>query len=113
MQLINKPWGFEEHLVIGKSIVMKRITINAGHRMSLQYHKIKEECLIVLSGTLICWWSQERLDVESFLPGQVVHIPKEKVHRFGASDAGNVVLIECSTTELHDVVRLADDYSRN
>ena len=79
--------------------------------MSLQYHKVKEECLIVLSGTLICGWSSE--DTEFFHPGQVIHIPVEKVHRFGACDDANVVLIECSTTELDDVVRLADDYHRS
>ncbi len=113
VEIVNKPWGQEEILKVAPKYVMKRITIDAGHRMSLQYHELKEETIYVLSGNLIVWYSIAFDNNETFCPGSVVHIPPNTVHRFGAPEQGNVVIIECSTTELEDVVRLADDYNRN
>ena len=53
MKRIDKPWGKEEILVHTEKYAVKRITINPGHRMSLQYHELKEETIYVLTGTLI------------------------------------------------------------
>lgn len=112
-ETVIKPWGKEEILKITKNYVMKRITITAGHRMSLQFHKKKEETIYVLSGNLIVWSSAAFEDNETFCPGSVVHIRPTTVHRFGAPEQGNAVIIECSTIELGDVVRMADDYGRD
>ena len=107
-----KPWGKEEILKVTQRYVMKRITIDAGHRLSLQYHEIKEETIYVLDGNLIVWRSKEFQDNETYCPGAVIHVPPNTVHRFGAPEQGSVIILECSTTELDDVVRLADDYNR-
>ena len=113
-KMINKPWGHEEILVNNGKYAMKKLTINAGHRMSLQYHEVKEETIYVLSGTLIIWKSSKFSDFEVLLPGGVYHVKPKEVHRFGCPDGPEVcVILECSTTELADVVRLADDYDRN
>jgi mannose-6-phosphate isomerase len=113
MEKTDKPWGHEELLVKTESYAMKKITIDPGHRMSLQYHENKEETIYVISGCLIVWKSEEFLDHITIQPGDVYHVKPKQVHRFGSPDDTNTVVIECSTTELEDVVRLADDYSRN
>ncbi len=112
VKIVIKPWGKEEILKIASKYVVKRITINAGHRMSLQLHELKEETVYVLSGNLIVWNSITFEDNETFCPGSVIHIPPGKVHRFGAPEQGDVIILECSTIELDDVIRLADDYNR-
>ena len=112
LKTINKPWGKEEILQIAPKYVVKRITIKAGHRMSLQYHELKEETVYVLAGNLIVWNSLDFNDNETVCPGFTLHIPPNKIHRFGAPEQGDVIILECSTTELTDVVRLADDYNR-
>ena len=114
MKRIDKPWGKEEILVHTEKYAVKRITINPGHRMSLQYHELKEETIYVLTGTLIVWKSTTISDCETFLPGDVYHVKPGEIHRFGCADnVEQCVILECSTTELEDVVRLADDYNRD
>ena len=108
----NKPWGKEELLIKTDNYAVKRITINAGHRMSLQYHELKEETIYVISGTLVVWSSEDLFDHITLCPGQTYHVKPKEIHRFGATDQNETVILECSTTELKDVVRLADDYSR-
>ena len=112
MELILKPWGSEEILAHTNQYVMKKMYIKPGHRMSLQYHQKKEETIFVVEGTLVIWNSS---DSEPFRvdPGGIYHVPPTTVHRFGAGADFGVTLIECSTTELDDVVRLEDDYSRS
>lgn len=108
-----KPWGQEELLVKTNKYAMKRITINGGHRMSLQYHELKEETIYVVQGLLIVWKSQDYNDKITVPPGEAYHVKPGEVHRFGSPGLIDTVIIECSTIELDDVVRLADDYNRN
>jgi len=112
-ETISKPWGEEEILVDTGSYVMKRITITRGTRMSLQYHELKEETIYVISGLLIVWKSEDFEDRILLDPGDVYHVEPGAVHRFGAPDQVDTVLLECSTCELSDVVRLSDDYNRS
>ena len=112
-KVTKKPWGKEELLSLTPKYAMKRITIRAGQRLSLQYHQQKEETVYVISGLLLNWKSEDDNDYIVIKPGQVFHCTPKTIHRFGADATQDVVLIECSTTELDDVVRLADDYHRN
>lgn len=111
-ETIIKPWGKEEILANTGKYVMKRITINPGSRMSLQYHEIKEETIYVVEGVLINWKTEEMQDHFTLMPGETYHVKPGVVHRFGSPNEMRTVIIECSTTELDDVVRLADDYDR-
>ena len=111
-ETIIKPWGKEEILANTGKYVMKRITINPGSRMSLQYHEIKEETIYVIEGVLINWKTEEMQDHFTLMPGETYHVKPGVVHRFGSPNEMRTVIIECSTTELDDVVRLADDYDR-
>jgi len=111
-KLIEKPWGFEEILEINNDYMVKRLTMMAGHRCSLQYHNLKKETIYVLSGVLKI---SQGVDVNSladnlYCSGETITILPGIIHRMeGVEDA---VYLEASTPEMHDVVRLSDDYQR-
>lgn len=109
----DKPWGHEElfALVEGK-FCGKAIHVNEGHALSLQYHEEKEEVISVQSGRLRCEIGLHEDDLEVFdlLPGESVHLRPHTRHRVTA--VVDTVMLEASTTQLMDVVRLEDRYGR-
>lgn len=110
---VHKPWGGEELLAHTPLYALKRIHVKQGSRPSLQYHERKSESLYLLEGKLGIEIGDnlDSLAIEEILPGQVVDIPRGTIHRvFALLDS---VLIEVSTPELDDVVRLQDDYGRS
>lgn len=112
MRIIQKPWGFEEIWAETPKYVGKYLHIHAGHRLSRQYHDVKEETIRVVSGKLLLeLGTSENLFQKTLFTGDVYHVAPKTVHRFCATDE-DVVLVEVSTPELDDVVRLVDDYSR-
>jgi len=106
---IEAPWGYQLIWAHTDKYVGKLLHITAGQRLSLQYHEIKEETIYVLSGILQV--SDENGIVCELSPGEVYHVNPGQVHRFGAPWS-NVEIMEVSTPELDDVVRLKDDYNR-
>ena len=110
---VDKPWGHEEHfaLVDGK-YCGKALHVHAGHALSLQYHEQKEETVSVQSGRLQfdIGTSEEDLETFELLPGEAIHLRPGTVHRMTALE--DTVVLEASTTELDDVVRLEDRYGR-
>ena len=109
MRTVNKPWGFERIWAETDGYVGKLIHINAGHRLSLQYHEIKEETVYVLSGILYVYDGEGK--ITKLTPGQAFHVKPNQIHRFGANER-HVEIMEVSTPHLDDVVRLEDDYKR-
>jgi mannose-6-phosphate isomerase len=112
MQIIEKPWGREEVIEINDKYMVKKLTMFAGHRCSLQFHNIKKETIYVLSGVLkiIQGPSQEMLEAKFYRAGDTITIAPGLIHRMeGVEDC---VYLEASTPEMDDVVRLADDYQR-
>ena len=114
MKKIDKPWGHEKIWAETKKYAAKFLNINPGHRLSLQYHEKKEETIFVLSGTLLIWECESDNKYLVLGPGTAYHVEPKKIHRFGspAEQIEPTVLIEVSTNDLDDVVRLADDYER-
>ena len=109
---INKPWGHEIIWAHCKKFVGKILCINRGHKLSRQYHKVKEETILVLSGTLSLEIGKgEEVERIILKNGQSFHIKPGLVHRFCAI-YGDVELAEVSTPEIEDVVRIEDDYDR-
>ncbi len=109
----HKPWGGEELLAHTPEYALKRIHVKQGSRPSLQYHERKSESLFLLEGKLgiEIGDSLDSLVTEEILPGQVVDVPCGTIHRvFALEDS---VIIEVSTPQLDDVVRLQDDYGRS
>src|SRR5271166_4391062 len=113
--IINKPWGYEEIWAETEHYVGKILVINPGHRLSRQYHNIKEETFRVLKGHLILEIGKageiRHLDMHE---DDVYHCPAGTVHRMVCSkdEPEAVQVIEVSTNHLDDVVRLEDDYNR-
>lgn len=108
VEKIHKPWGHELLFAKAKKYVGKLLVINKGHRLSLQYHRVKHESLMVLRGQLKLLLGRK---TKMIGPGTAFTIPPKTVHRFEAPN-GRVTLIEVSTPELWDVVRVEDDYGR-
>jgi mannose-6-phosphate isomerase-like protein (cupin superfamily) len=109
---VVKPWGGEELLAHTNRYALKRIHIKRGSRPSLQYHERKSESLYLLSGLLkiAIGDSKDSLITDEIRPGESLDIPRGKIHRVSALE--DSALIEVSTPELDDVVRIEDDYDR-
>jgi len=111
---VDKPWGHEEWFALVEGRYCgKAIFVRAGHALSLQYHEVKEETVAVQSGRLLFEVGPSEHNLESFelLPGESVHLLPGMRHRMTAVE--DTVVLEASTTELDDVVRLADRYGRS
>ena len=111
MKRVEKPWGYEEIWAKTNNYVGKTIVIRQGHRLSLQYHQKKEETIYVIDGHLRIWKNNNERDYVDYEPGSVYHVNPGEVHRFGAAYK-DVKIVEVSTPELNDVIRLEDDYNR-
>ena len=109
---VDKPWGYELIWAHTEHYVGKVLHIDAGESLSLQYHEHKDETIMVLSGRLELVHFAEGEDEQSLVlePGTPFHIRPGLRHRMTAVEDTDV--IEVSTPELDDVVRLADRYGR-
>ena len=108
---IDKPWGYELHWAKTNHYVGKVIHVTAGHALSLQYHNRKEETLLLWAGRLKFELRDgEDSRVWEMEPGESVHVRPKMIHRMTAIEDSDI--IEVSTTELEDVVRLEDRYGR-
>ncbi len=112
----DKPWGHEVIFAVrdGK-YAGKIIHVVAGHGLSLQYHRQKDETISVLSGTALIEYgpAADELISEHFGPGDTIHLPPGTVHRITAIT--DLTFAEASTAEQgwrEDVVRLEDKYGR-
>lgn len=112
MRIIEKPWGREEVVEINEKYMVKKLTMFAGCRCSLQYHEIKKETIYVLSGALKITQgaSQDTLTEKLYRAGDTLTIPPGLIHRMEGIEES--VYLEASTSEMDDVIRLADDYQR-
>ncbi len=108
---VEKPWGHEIRWAINDKYLGKILYINKGHRLSKQYHEVKDETIYVLSGKLQVFVGPK--DIELHIPeGHALRIKPKEIHRFCAGFDTDVKLVEVSTPEIDDVVRIEDDYSR-
>jgi mannose-6-phosphate isomerase len=109
---VDKPWGYELIWAHTDRYVGKILHIHQGHALSLQYHQRKDETVRVLSGILRFQTGREGAPLtEARLgPGDTFHITPLLRHRMIAETDCDV--LEVSTPELDDVVRLEDRYGR-
>jgi mannose-6-phosphate isomerase len=109
---VDKPWGNELIWAWTHRYVGKVLTIEAGRRLSLQYHERKDEWILVLDGRLRLTLESDDGTIETteLEPGQSTHVPTGRTHRYEAIERCR--LVEVSTAELDDVVRLEDDFGR-
>lgn len=110
-RIVEKPWGYEIIWAHTSRYVGKVLHINKGESLSYQYHVVKDETIRLLTGVL-------EMDIERdgerqtlrLAPGECLHIAPKMKHRMIAVEACDV--LEVSTPELDDVVRLEDRYGR-
>ena len=110
---VEKPWGYELHWAKTARYVGKLIHVKAGHALSLQYHKHKDESIYLLRGSmrLVLQDGAAGPRQEKILrAGDAERLPPLKRHRMEA--LSDCVVLEVSTPELDDVVRLEDRYGR-
>ncbi|HEY4119264.1 MAG TPA: cupin domain-containing protein [Byssovorax sp.] len=111
MRRVDKPWGHEVIWAEATRYVGKILHIKAGQRLSRQYHEVKEETLMVQSGQMdLELGPVDKLEVRRMGPGDVFHCTPRTIHRMVA--VTDVDVLEVSTPELDDVVRLEDVYGR-
>ena len=109
---VDKPWGWELVWAETDRYVGKLLFVHAGEALSLQYHERKDESWLVQEGRARLELGEvdgelEPIEIE---PGHAFHFRPGTVHRVTALE--DLLVIEVSTTELDDVVRLEDRYGR-
>jgi|TARA_B110000881_G_scaffold163507_1_gene146575 mannose-6-phosphate isomerase len=135
IRTVKKPWGYERWISDGEpnfKYVLKEIFFRSTFRTSTQVHKFKEETNYILSGKGILFYSEENFDVDKYenneyskediskflgglkkqelTKGKVVHVKPGCIHRIESLE--DLTIIESSTIELDDVIRLEDDTDR-
>jgi mannose-6-phosphate isomerase len=109
---VDKPWGHELIWAHTDAYVGKILVIETGRRLSLQKHEIKDESILVMSGRLRLFLEDDagEVRIEELGPGDHRRVATGRIHRYEAIE--RCELIEVSTPELDDVVRLEDDFGR-
>jgi mannose-6-phosphate isomerase len=109
---VDKPWGHELIWAHTDRYVGKVLVIETGKRLSFQYHDVKDEWIHVLSGRLRLTLdgADGELTERVLGPGEGAHVEPGRRHRYEAIERAE--LVEVSTPELMDVVRLEDDFGR-
>ncbi|MDB5063732.1 MAG: mannose-6-phosphate isomerase [Chloroflexota bacterium] len=109
---VDKPWGYELRWAITDRYLGKVIHVDAGRKLSLQYHVQKDEAILVLRGELdlVLEDGEGELVTHRMGEGMSARVRPGRRHRFVA--VTDVDLVEVSSPEIDDVVRLSDDYGR-
>lgn len=108
---VEKPWGHELWWAHTDKYVGKILHVKAGHRLSLQYHRVKDETIHLFTGELLLILDEGQGPTERRMaPGESQRIRPGTVHRMVAITDCDI--LEASTPEVDDVVRLEDVYGR-
>jgi mannose-6-phosphate isomerase-like protein (cupin superfamily) len=109
---VEKPWGYEIWYALTDRYAGKILHVKAGHRLSLQYHERKDESCYVMSGRLLLVQGEsgDTLTERVVAEGDVWRNAAGSVHTIEAIETAEV--LEVSTPDLDDVVRLSDHYGR-
>lgn len=112
IKFVEKKWGNETIAIVTAHYCVKVINVKKGHKTSLQYHKEKEESILILSGKGLFWAEENNQIIKhEAINSHFFHVPPGIVHRMEATEE-DLCFVECSTPQLEDVVRLEDDYGR-
>jgi mannose-6-phosphate isomerase len=109
---VSKPWGSELWFAQTDRYAGKILRVRAGCRLSIQFHEEKDETSYVLSGRVVVSQgdSADRLTARELGPGELWRNQPRIVHTLEAVEDAEI--IEVSTPQLEDVVRLEDRYGR-
>ena len=109
---VDKPWGWENRFAVTDRYLGKVIHVNRGEMLSLQYHRKKDETLLLVRGVMDLQLEDEHgtLQTHRLTPGMTRRILPGRRHRMIAVE--ECEFFEVSTPEIDDVVRLEDKYGR-
>jgi mannose-6-phosphate isomerase len=110
---VEKPWGHELIWAETEHYVGKVLFLKAGESLSLQFHREKDESWLVHDGRAkleLGWTGDPMLNEEVIAPGMCFRFRPGTVHRVTALE--DTTILEVSTPQLDDVVRLEDRYGR-
>lgn len=110
---VEKPWGYELIWALTDVYCGKLLVVNAGQALSMQFHREKDESWYLLSGRAEIEMAAAGESVpasEVVTPGAAFRITPGTVHRVKALE--DTTILEVSTPEIDDVVRLEDVYGR-
>jgi len=110
---VEKPWGHELIWARAENYAGKLLSVDAGHALSLQFHREKDESWYVLEGRVeleLAAAGEKATAKEVVTRGAAYRIRPGTVHRIRALE--DTVILEVSTPQLDDVVRLEDSYGR-
>jgi len=110
---IEKPWGWELIWAEAEQYVGKLLFIRAGEALSLQYHELKHESWLVHEGRARLELGQVgggELEAVEVTAGDALRYPPGTLHRVTALE--DTLILEVSTPQLDDVVRVEDRYGR-
>jgi mannose-6-phosphate isomerase len=113
VRIVPKPWGHEVIWAVTDRYVGKLLHVRAGHSLSVQYHERKDETIHLLAGSLIYRVADGpggALRDVGLKPGESYRNVPGTVHQMEALTDCDV--LEASTPDLDDVVRLSDRYGR-
>ena len=107
----DRPWGSEDLLaLVSKQFSVKRLKIKAGNKGGLQYHRLKDEVAIMISGQMLIRYDlgDKVLREKIVNAGDVVHFPPGLVHQEEAIT--DCEIIEASSPHFNDRVRVEESY---
>ena len=110
---VSKPWGHETIWAHTDRYVGKILHVNAGEKLSVQYHEKKDETVYLLTGEMRDWVQMPgdtELHDQHLVAGESFRITPHTIHAIEAIT--DIDVLEASTPELDDVVRLNDRYGR-
>ena len=109
---VDKPWGYELHWAVTERYIGKILHVKRGHALSLQFHERKDESLMVMTGTVDVDLddAQGQLHTHRLEKGETLRIRPRQRHRITAIEDTDV--LEVSSPEIDDIVRLEDRYGR-
>ena len=113
LERVEKPWGYELIWALTDRYCGKLLFVRAGHALSLQFHKVKDESWYVQDGRAeleLGAPGDAMPSSEVVGPGSAFRLPAGTVHRLRALE--DTVVLEVSTPDLEDIVRLEDEYGR-
>ncbi len=109
----TRPWGRWVVLDLTPHLVVKKLSLAPGKRISLQFHKYRSERWIMMQGEAVAQKNDEKIIMK---PGDGVLIPKNTLHRLSNESDREALLLEIQYGDLlseDDIERLEDDYGRN
>lgn len=112
IMLIDKPWGREEILHEEGKARLKKLVINPGEQLSLQYHHDKSEFLICVKGsaTVLIQITHKEFESYDLSEGKSYFVRSKTVHRIKANTYCELIELACGSDE--DIVRISDKYGR-